>query len=118
MASTSKYSIGVYLNEECHKTTYNSHIESKHIEILADEDQLLIKLRNGTEQQLKDICNHDEKYFLVKYDTFKYKRCDPLLVYKKSCKGQEIVLLIVAYFSLAVISYIYFSSPHSAGVVG
>ena len=38
MASTSKYSIGVYLNDECHKTTYNSHIESKHIEILAEED--------------------------------------------------------------------------------
>ena len=100
MASTSKCSIGVYLNEECHKTTYNSQIGSRHIDMLAEEDQLLIKLRRGIDQPLTDICNQQEKYFLVKYVTFQYKCCDPLLVHEKPCKGEEIVLLSVANFSL------------------
>ena len=56
MASTSKCSIGVYLNEECHKTTYNSQIGSRHIDMFAEEDQLLIKLRSGIDQPLADIC--------------------------------------------------------------
>ena len=84
MASTSKCSIGVYLNEECHKNTYNSQIE----------------LRRGTDQPLTDICNQHEKYFLVKYVTFQYECCDPLLAHKKPWKGEEIVLLSVANFSL------------------
>ena len=66
MASTSKCSIGVYLNEECRKTAYGS----RHIDMFAEEDQLLIKLRSGIDQPLTDICNHHEKYFLVKYVTF------------------------------------------------
>ena len=102
MASTSKCSIGVYLNEECHKTTYNSQIGSRHIDMFVEEDQLLIKLRSGIDKPLTDIWNHHEKYFLVKYVTFQYKCCDPLLVHKKPCKGEEIILLSVANFSLTV----------------
>ena len=64
MASTSKCSIGVYLNEECHKTTYNSQIESRNIDMFAEKDQLSIKLRSGIDQPLTDICNHHEKNFL------------------------------------------------------
>ena len=41
MASTSKCSIGVYLNEDYHKTTHSSEIGSKHIDMFAKEDQLL-----------------------------------------------------------------------------
>ena len=37
--------------------------------MFAEEDQLLIKLRRGIDQPLTDICNHHEKYFLVKYVT-------------------------------------------------
>ena len=70
--------------------------------MFAEEDQLLIKLRSGTDQALTDICNHHDKYFLVKYVTFQYKCFDPLLVHKKTCKGEEIVLLGVAHFSLTV----------------
>ena len=70
MASTSKCSIGVYLNEEYHKTTCSSQIGSRHIDEFAEEDQLLIKLRSGIDQPLTEICNHHEKYFLVKYVTF------------------------------------------------
>ena len=55
MASTSKCSIGVYLNEECHKTTYNSQIGSRHIDMFLEEDQLLIKLRSGIDKPLTDI---------------------------------------------------------------
>ena len=102
MLPTSKCSIGVNLNEECHKTTYNSQIGSRHIDMFAEEDQLLIKLRSGIDQPLTDICNHHEKYFLVKYVTFQYKCCDPLLVHKKPCKGEEIISLSVANFSLTV----------------
>ena len=58
--------LGVNLNEECHKTTYNSQIGSRHIDMFAEEDQLLIKLRSGIDQPLTDICNHHEKHFLVK----------------------------------------------------
>ena len=107
MASTSKCSIGVYLNEECHKTTYNSQIGSRHIDMFAEEDQLLIKLRSGIDQPLTDICNHHEKYFRVKYATLKYKCCDPILVHKKPCKGEEIILFSVANFSLAVSYFLY-----------
>ena len=102
MASASKCSISVYLNEEYHKTTYSSQIGSRHIDEFAEEDQLLIKLRSGIDQPLTDICNHREKYFLVKYVTFQYKGCDPLLVHKKPCKGEEIISLSVANFSLTV----------------
>ena len=102
MASTSKCSIGVYLNEECHKTTYNSQIGSRHIDMFVEEDQLLIKLRSGIDKPLTDIWNHHEKYFLVKYVTFQYKCCDPLFVHKKPCKVEEIVLLSVANFPLTV----------------
>ena len=116
MASTSKCSIGVYLNEECHKTTYNSQIGSRHIDMLGEEDQLLIELKSDIDKTLTDICNHHHKYFLVEYVAFQHKCCDPLLVHKKPCKCKEIVLLIAANFSKAV-SYIYFSSPHLAGVV-
>ena len=70
--------------------------------INSQKDQLLIKLRSGTDQPLTDICNHHEKNFLVKYVTFQYKCCDPLLVQKKPCKGEEIILLSVANFSLTV----------------
>ena len=70
--------------------------------MFAEEDQLLIKLRSGIDQPLTDICNHREKYFLVKYVTFQYKGCDPLLVHKKPCKGEEIISLSVANFSLTV----------------
>ena len=100
MTSTSKCPIGVYLNKECHKSTCNIQIGSRHIDMLAEEDQLLIKLSRGIDQPLTDICNQHEKYFLVKYVTFQYKCCDPLLVHKKPCKGEEIVLLSVANFSL------------------
>ena len=65
-----KCSIGVYLNEEYHKTIWNSQVGSKHIDVFAEEDQLLIKLRSGIDQPLTDICNHHEKYFPVKYVTF------------------------------------------------
>ena len=58
MASTSKCSIGVYLNEKCHKTTYSSSIGSTHTDMFAEEVQLLIKLRNGIDQPLTAICNH------------------------------------------------------------
>ena len=102
MASTSKCSIGVYLNEECRKTTYGSQIGSWHIDMFAEEDQLLIKLRSCIDQPLTGTCNTHEKYFLVKYVTFQYKCCDPLLGHKKSCKCEEIVLLSVANFSLTV----------------
>ena len=61
MASTSKYSIGVYLNEECRKTAYGS----RHIDMFAEEDQLLIKLRGGIEQPLTDICNHYEIFEII-----------------------------------------------------
>ena len=97
-----KCSIGVYLNEEYHKTIWKSQIESKHIDVFAEEDQLLIKLRSGIDQPLTDICNHHEKNFLVKYVTIQYKCCDSLLVQKKPCKGEEIILLSVANFSLTV----------------
>ena len=70
--------------------------------MFAEEDQLLIKLRSGIDQPLTDICNHHEKYFRVKYTTLKYKCCDPLLVHKKPCKGEEIISLSVANFSLTV----------------
>ena len=109
MASTLKCSIGVYLNGECHKTTYNSQIGSRHIEMFAEEDQLLIKLRSGTDQPLTDICNHHEKYFPVKYVTFQYKCCDPLLVHKKPCNSEEIILLSVANFSLTVSYFLFIS---------
>ena len=66
MASTSKHFIGVYLNEECHKTIYSSQIGSKHIDMFAEENQLLIKLKSGIDQPPTDICNPCEKYFLVK----------------------------------------------------
>ena len=104
MAYTSKCSIGVYLNEECHKTTYNSQIGRRHsiFFIFAEEDQLLIKLRSSIDQILTDICNHHEKYFLVKYVTFQYKCCDPLLAHKKPCKGEDIILLSVVNFFLTV----------------
>ena len=102
MASTSKCSIGVYLTEQCHKTIYNSQIGSRHIDMFAEKDQLLIKLRSGIDQPLTDICNHHEKYFRVKYVIFQYKCCDSLLVYKKPCKGEEIILLSLANFSLTV----------------
>ena len=38
MLPTSKCSIGVNLNEECHKTTCSSQIGSRHIEMFAEED--------------------------------------------------------------------------------
>ena len=60
MASTSKCSIGVYLNEECHKTTYNSQIGSRHIDRFDYKDQLLIKPRCGIDKPLTDICNQHE----------------------------------------------------------
>ena len=101
------------------KTKYNSQIGSRHIDKFAEEDQLLIKLWSGIDQPLTDICNHHEKYFLVKYVTLQYKCCDPFLVHKKPYKNEEIVLLSVP-ISLwqLVISYIYLSSPHLTGVVG
>ena len=98
MASTSKCSIGVYLNEECHKTTYNSQIGSRHIDMFAEEDQLLIKLRSGIDQPLTDICNHHEKYFLVKYVIFQYKCCDPLLDFwciKNHAKVRKLFYLVL-----------------------
>ena len=52
MPSTSKYSIDVYLNEECHRTTHSSQIGSKNIDMFAEEYQLLIKLRSGIDQSL------------------------------------------------------------------
>ena len=52
MASTSKCSIGVNLNEECHKTTYNSQIGSRHIEMLGGEAQLLIELKSDIDKQI------------------------------------------------------------------
>ena len=64
--------------------------------------QLLVKLKSDIDQPLTDICNHHEKYFLVKYVTFQYKCCDPLLVHKKPCKGEEIISLSVTNFSLTV----------------
>ena len=57
---------------ECHKTTYNSQTGSSHIDMFAEEDQLSIKLRSGIDKPLTDICNHHEKYFLIKYVTFHF----------------------------------------------
>ena len=102
MASTSKCSIGVYLTEQCHKTIYNSQIGSRHIDMFAEKDQLLIKLRSGIDQPLTDICDHHETYFLAKYAIFQYKCCDLFLVHKKPCKGDEIILLSPGNFSLTV----------------
>ena len=34
--------------------------------MLGEEDQLLIELKSDIDQPLTDICNHHEKYFLVK----------------------------------------------------
>ena len=48
--------------------------------MFAEEDQLLIKLRGGIDQSITDICNHHEKYFLVKYVTFQYKCLSPTFV--------------------------------------
>ena len=60
MASLSKCSIGVNLNEECHKITYTSQIGSRHIDMLGEEDQLLIELKSDIDQPLTDICNHHQ----------------------------------------------------------
>ena len=49
MASTSICYIGVNLNEDCHKTSCSCQIGSKHIDMFAEEDQLLIKLRSCIE---------------------------------------------------------------------
>ena len=88
MVSTLKCSVGVCLNEDCFKTTYSSQIGIKNINTFSEEDQLLLKLRSGFDEQLKDVCNHHNKYLLVKYLTFQYKCCDPpLQVHKKPCKG-------------------------------
>ena len=92
---------------ECHKTTYNSQTGSSHIDMFAEEDQLLIKLRSDIDKPLTDICNHHEKYFLVKYVTFQSKCCDPLLVHKKPSKGEEIVLFSVANFPLTVTYFLH-----------
>ena len=44
MAWTSNCSIGVHMNEEGHKTSYSSQIGSKHIDMFAEEDQLLMEM--------------------------------------------------------------------------
>ena len=64
MASTSKCSV------ECHKARYGSQTGSKHIDMFAEKDQLLIKLTSCIDQPLTDICNYHEKHFLIKYVTF------------------------------------------------
>ena len=104
MASTSKCSVGVCLNEDCFKTTYNSQIGIKNINTFSEEYQLLLKLRSGFDEQLKDVCNHHEKYLLVEYLTFQYKCCDPLQVHKKPCKGSTVFLFSVT----DVVALVYF----------
>ena len=44
MAWTSNCSIGVHMNEEGHKTSYSSQIGRKHIDMFAEEDQLLMEM--------------------------------------------------------------------------
>ena len=90
--------------EECHKTTCRSQIGSKHADMFAEEDHLLIKLKSVIDQSLTDICNHHEKYYLLKYFSIvTHFWCI------KAMQMQEIVLLSVANISLCqlVIFYIW-----------
>ena len=85
MASTSKCSIGVYLNEECHKTTYNSQIGSRHIDRFDYKDQLLIKPRCGIDKPLTDICNQHEPQVQLYFTTIPGGTTDLFIMMLQLC---------------------------------
>ncbi|KAJ8878966.1 hypothetical protein PR048_019570 [Dryococelus australis] len=76
-------SVGIFLNEPCHKTAYR---ESKRIRQINEfeKDKLLIQLRLNT-TNIECVCDYHSTKMLQKYKLL-FGCSDPLLIHKKSIR--------------------------------
>lgn len=79
-------SIGIYVNEECHKTLYGTVPKGlTKISEFCNEDQKTIFFR--TSSNVTTICKYHEKKILLKFNhLYGQSCCDPLRTHKKTVK--------------------------------
>lgn len=82
--------VGVQLNDVCHKTSFVHVNGKKRLQDLSEEDKQILFLRTGiTTTDASDICFHHEQVYLIRYELYaKYSSCcNPFKVHKK--KGEK-----------------------------
>ena len=80
-------SIGLDLNDDCHKTAYSRTTGLILATELSQENKRMLEWRSGlTLSDESTICVHHEKVFLSRYESLQKYCCDPLNVHKKKIK--------------------------------
>ena len=85
-------SIGIKLEEECHKTSYVRSIGLKKLDQYSLDYQELLVWRTGV--QIDSVCHHHEYKYLKKYSGYHLKCCNPMQLHNSKCrKGNNFILI-------------------------
>ena len=80
-------SIGLDLNDDCHKTAYSRNTGLILATELSQENKRMLEWRSGlTLSDKSTICVHHEELFLSRFESLQKYCCDPLNVHKKEKK--------------------------------
>ena len=85
----SSCSVGLYMNSECHKTTYSRTVGVKNVESFERNEIELIFWRSGLTMLNTNatICQHHEQTVLRRFTSLQKYCFDPFKTHKKAAKG-------------------------------
>lgn len=94
-------SIGISMNEACHKTI-NCRIEGlKQSSEFSGEDLELIKWRSGV-SDIGNICFHHDKVLLIRYESL--QKFDPFAKHKKVLIVSTLIIVIICKYTILILS--------------
>lgn len=102
-------SLGLLLNEECHKKSYCRNTGTKNIHDLTIEDKALIEQRIGMKLSIIDstICYHHEKVYLSRYESLQKVCADPFKTHTQQIKSKlSNYYLINTYIYIIVFEFV------------
>ena len=83
-------SVGIMLNEECHKKTF---ISNSQLCVLSNEEIELLSLRtNISQEDLATACTHHHKQFLKYFSLNIKKCCDVLNMHEKAVRKNLMII--------------------------
>lgn len=81
-----KCSVGELTLTDCHQFSYGAQKAIENVNDLSEDEQILLKLRTESEQELQTICLHHKSIFLKKFEFLQKLCCDPIKKHKKPIK--------------------------------
>ena len=99
MASTSSCTIGIKLENQSHKTTYNKETGLINFDVFSEREKLLVTLLRTQIEEISNICYHHKKVYLIRYAMLQRKCADPFKLLKKSHKDMtKLIQTFISYF--------------------